>query len=33
MKWTLEEYNNQPAEFIDTIAELLKAEAKANNKK
>lgn len=27
MGWTLEEYEEQPAPFIDTVIEMLKAEA------
>jgi len=33
MGWTWEEYQNQPAHFIDTIIKMLKARAEAEKNK
>lgn len=33
MKWTLEEYQNSPTEFIDTLVEMLQAESRAQKQK
>ena len=33
MKWTYDEYLDTPTEFIDTLIEMLRAEAKASKKK
>jgi hypothetical protein len=33
MKWTWEEFQNQPAWFIDILIEMLKAEGETINKK
>lgn len=33
MGWTWQEYQEQPADFIDTVTEMFKAETEAQNKK
>jgi len=33
MKWTWDEYGDQPAAFIDTIVEMLKAESREMEKR